>query len=238
MKKAKFFITTVFILVASVLAVVYSSCSSSTNCTNVVCLNGGSCSGGKCQCPAGFSGARCQTRANSAIMYTNNTYTPITINVNGTTKTIPAGTSAAFAGQYASQAVMTANTTGNSGSLANSNPSGLVGMTLNWSRTDSFPITDTLRIPLNVGPTYFFLRMQNNDPKNIIDFYVNISFPGPGEQVFQDVTIPNNGVVYDMGYYLAFSSSNVQVQTSDSRVIWKAVSLPFTNNQSCTISIP
>ncbi len=237
MKNVKLFFAIVFVLVAASVAIISSSCSSNS-CGSVVCLNGGSCSSGKCQCPTGFSGARCQTRANSAIMYTNNTFTPITIVVNGTSKTVPAGTSVAFAGQYASQAVMTASTSGNSGSLANSNPSGLVGLTLNWGRTDSFPITDTLRIPLDIGPTYFFLRMQNNDPKNIIDFYVNINFPGPNEEIFQDVTIPNNRVVYDMGYYLAFSSSNVQVQTSDSRVIWKAVTLPFTNNQSCTISIP
>jgi len=38
------------------------------SCEDVVCLNGGTCRGGRCQCPAGFSGARCETKWSDAIV--------------------------------------------------------------------------------------------------------------------------------------------------------------------------
>ncbi|MCX8111596.1 MAG: hypothetical protein N3E49_00140 [Bacteroidia bacterium] len=32
------------------------------SCEGVECLNGGSCRGGRCQCPAGFGGSRCEQK--------------------------------------------------------------------------------------------------------------------------------------------------------------------------------
>jgi hypothetical protein len=116
--------------------------------------------------------------------------------------------------------------------LGISSPGGIIGLEINWEISNPFPTRskDTLRVPLDVGATYFFLRMANTGSKNIINFYVNYQFSYG--QVYQDVTVPNNGVTYDLGYYLAYPYSNVQMQTSDSKVVWKAVSLPFISNQS------
>lgn len=214
--------------------VIFSSCTK-TSCSGITCQNGGTCSAGKCVCPTGFSGARCQTRASSAIQYKNNTYTPITIVVNGDTKTIPVGGVANFTGQFGTAALGTASTSGSASSLGISTPAGIIGLTINWAIDNTFPSTDTLRVPLDVGATYFFLRMANTGSTNIINYYVNVTFPY-GE-FYQDVTVPNTGTTYNLGYYLAYPSSNVQTQSSNSVVTWKPVTLPFTSNQSFTVTI-
>lgn len=44
-------------------AVVYTSCSKSTDaCDNIVCQHGGSCVKGICYCPTGYSGTYCEKR--------------------------------------------------------------------------------------------------------------------------------------------------------------------------------
>ncbi len=214
--------------------VIFSSCSK-TSCSNIICQNGGTCSDGKCSCPTGYSGSLCQTRAKSAIQYVNNTFTPITIAVNGTSQVIPVGGSVAYAGQYGLAATGTATTSGEATSLGVTADGGKIGLPINWSINNTFPITDTLRVPLDVGATYFFLKMSNTSSRNIINFYVNVAFPY-GEE-YQDVTVPNNGATYDLGYYLAYPSSNVQTQSSNSVINWRAISLPFTSNQSVTVNI-
>lgn len=215
--------------------VVFTACNKSS-CSNVVCLNGGTCSGGKCTCPTGFSGAFCQVQAQTGISYKNNSFTPVNISVNGNTQTIAPGASYTYKGGAGTLATGTASTTGSS-SLGISSPDGTIGLPISWSLSNTFPASDTLRVPLDVGSSYFFLRMVNNGAKNVINYYVNVNFPST-EEFFQDVTVPNDGKVHDLGYYLAYSSSNVQTQSADSKVVWKAVTLPLTNNQSFTVTIP
>ncbi len=234
MKNIKLFIITAIVMITGSGLLIFSSCSKTT-CGNLVCQNGGSCSDGKCVCPAGYSGNLCQTRANTAIQYRNNTFTPIAIVVNGNALTIPVGGTGSFTGPTGSSATGTASTAGAASQLGISTPGGIIGNTISWSIDNTFPSSDTLRVPLDVGATYFFLRMTNNSSKNIIDYYVNVGF-SYGE-FYQDVTVPNTGITYDLGYYLAYPSSNVQTQSSDSKINWKAVSLPFTNNQSFTATI-
>jgi hypothetical protein len=225
MKHTKLTVITAIIMATISGIVIFSSCSK-TSCGSIICQNGGTCSDGKCSCPTGYSGSLCQTRAKSAIQYVNNTFTPITIAVNG---------SVAYAGQYGLAATGTATTSAEATSLGVNADGGKIGLPINWSINNTFPITDTLRVPLDVGATYFFLKMSNTSSRNIINFYVNVAFPY-GE-VYQDVTIPNNGTTYDLGYYLAYPSSNVQTQSSNSVINWRAVSLPFTSNQSVTVNI-
>ncbi len=38
------------------------------SCEGVACLNGGTCRGGRCQCPPGFGGSRCETKWSDAIV--------------------------------------------------------------------------------------------------------------------------------------------------------------------------
>jgi len=237
MKNIKLFILTAMVMATCCVAAIFTSCTKSS-CTNMVCQNGGTCSGGNCQCPTGFSGSLCQLRATSAIQYINDTYTPISIAVNGNSQTIPVGGKVTFAGQYGIPATTLASTSGTAGSLGIDNAGAIIGLTINWSRVDSFPISDTLRIPLDVGATYFFLKLINTGTKNVIDYYVNYQFPY-GE-TYEDITVPNNSTTYNMGYYLAYANSNVQAQASNGttpQIIWRAVTLPFTSNQSFTATL-
>ncbi len=237
MKHTKLTVITAIIMATISGIVIFSSCSK-TSCGSIICQNGGTCSDGKCSCPTGYSGSLCQTRAKSAIQYVNNTFTPITIAVNGESKIIPVGSSVVYGGQYGLPASMNASTSGTSGSLGISTDEAKIGLTINWSQIDEFPISDTMRVPLDVGATYFFLKMKNTRSANILNYYVNVNFIDFTEAtVLEHITVPNSGTTYNMGYYLGYVGSNVQAQTSDSKVVWKAVSLPFTSNQSATITI-
>jgi hypothetical protein len=43
-------------------AIDYNETTKIRPCDNVICLNGGSCSDGYCQCPEGYEGVKCETR--------------------------------------------------------------------------------------------------------------------------------------------------------------------------------
>ncbi len=199
MKNIKLIVLTLMVSATFAGVVIFSACTK-TSCSNIVCKNGGTCSSGKCQCLAGYSGVYCQVAATTAISYKNNTFTPITIGVNGLTAIIPAGGSVAFRGSANAVASGSATTFGTANELGISTSGGIIGLTINWAINNTFPTSDTLKVPLDIGASYFFLRLKNSGTKNIIDFYVNVGF-SYGE-VYQDVTIPNDGNTYDMGYYL------------------------------------
>ncbi|HEY9176404.1 MAG TPA: calcium-binding EGF-like domain-containing protein, partial [Flavipsychrobacter sp.] len=52
---------TTIILLAIFATVTYTACKPD-NCKNITCLNGGSCSDGKCACPDGYTGSICETK--------------------------------------------------------------------------------------------------------------------------------------------------------------------------------
>ena len=235
MKKIKLVLFAALVTATFFSVVVFTACTKKASCSNIVCQNGGTCSNGSCTCPTGYSGVFCQIAALTGISYQNNTFTPITIVVNGAEQTIPVGGSYTYKGKVGTAATGTASTAGAASSLGISTPGGIIGLTINWSIDNTFPGKDTLRVPLDVGASYFFLRMANTSPKNIINYYVN--YQSAYGQFYQDVTVPNTGTMYDLGYYLAYTSSNVQTQSSNSKINWKAVSLPFTNNQVFEVTI-
>lgn len=65
------------ILVAAVLTtalfslIAYTACKRDA-CFNVVCLNLGACDGGKCTCPTGYEGIRCETLSRDKFIFTFN----------------------------------------------------------------------------------------------------------------------------------------------------------------------
>ena len=214
--------------------VVFTACNKTT-CSNILCRNGGTCSGGTCTCAPGYSGPVCATASSGVLVYQNNTFTPISIAVNGTSAIIAPGGTASFAGKYNTPAIGSASTSGAASSFGVTTSGGVLGLTIAWDINNTFPASDSQRVPLDVGATYFFLRLANKSAHNIIDYYVNINFTYGS--YYLDATIPNDGKTYDMGYYLAYSSSNVQTQSTSSSIFYSAVSLPFTSNQSATINI-
>jgi EGF domain-containing protein len=234
MKNTKAVLLMAFIVTSLFTAVIFTSCTKKS-CSNVICQNGGTCSGGTCTCPSGYYGTFCEAPITTYIRYKNNTFTPVTIVVGGVTAIIPKGGSYTVTGKYRTTATGTATTSGAASSLGISAGGGVIGLPINWDINNDFPAKDTLVQPLDVGATYFFLRMNNSGAKNIIDYYVNVQFSYG--QVYEDVTVPNDHNTYDLGYYLAYPGSNVQTQSSNSTIVWTAVTLQFTSNQTYTAMI-
>ncbi len=50
----------------------YLACTKTDPCANVVCINNGSCDGGKCVCPVGYEGPRCDTLSRDKFIFQYN----------------------------------------------------------------------------------------------------------------------------------------------------------------------
>ncbi len=220
MKHAKKVLLTAITTMLIFSAIIYSSCHKDP-CSGVNCLNGGSCSNGNCLCPSGFNGNRCQY---TSIVYYNNTYTPMYITINGSSATIPVGGSVEYDGLPGNHADGTAYTSGqtNSGSQ--------IGVQISWDLVDNFPSIGPLEVDINVSSDYFFLRIINYSPYNISQEYVN---SGLASQTLDNIFIPNDRNYYDMGYYKAWTNSNVYLYTASGSIKWLSDPIPldFTVNQ-------
>lgn len=62
MKSFRIIALSVLVTVCTFCAVMYSSCKKD-GCKGVTCLNMGTCTGGICSCPTGYTGVTCQTLA-------------------------------------------------------------------------------------------------------------------------------------------------------------------------------
>jgi hypothetical protein len=64
MKNLKSILLAGFLTVGAFSSAVFTSCNPDA-CKDVVCNNGGTCTDGTCACPAGYTGANCDTKANT-----------------------------------------------------------------------------------------------------------------------------------------------------------------------------
>jgi len=163
----------------------------------------------------------------TTITFVNPTYTTMDISFNGQTKTAAAGSSAVFSGTANSSATGTATTSGKTTSGTQ------VGSLLTWNISQAFPASGNLNYTLNAGPDYFFLKMKNQSSLGIQKVYVNY---GLVNQTVDNISVPNNGTVYNLGYYKAFSNSNVRAENGNNYWLWSTLSLPYINNQSITVT--
>ncbi|MCW3121634.1 MAG: toll/interleukin receptor protein [Flavipsychrobacter sp.] len=225
MKHSRKILLTALSVIMIFTAIVYSSCYRDP-CNGVYCQNGGACSRGTCLCPTGYTGAYCQYRAASTIAYYNNTYTPVYITINGKSATIPVGGSVEYDGTPGNYATGSAYT---SGQASNGYT---IGQTIYWDFNDYFPQGGIQTVDINVSPDYFFLKIQNYSRYYIDQGYVNYHL---SSQYFDNMYIPNDGYTYDIGYYEAYTNSNVRLETATGSHYWySGISLPFTYNQSYT----
>ena len=257
MKKTRFFLFTVLVTLMA-FATIYESCKKDP-CSGVACLNGGACSGGSCicasgytgyhcetkldpcagvtcynggycnlgscVCPPGYTGTYCETHTVSTLTYHNATFTPIYININGTGGTIPAGGDVTYSGAYGDVAAGTASTSGSTTSGTQ------VGLLISWTLSNTFPAGNQT-INLNVTSDYFFLKLKNNSVYNITQVYVN---HGLMSETLDNISVPNTGITYNIGYYRAWTNSNIYL-TAGSTYWSYNISLPFTTNQSYTFT--
>ena len=227
MKHTKLVIFTAVVTLCAFVAVISSSCHKD-KCSGVICQNGGACSNGSCVCPTGYSGNFCE---NSTIVYQNDTYTPISINVNGTATTIPVNGSISYVGVAGSNLNITNTHTTNT--PANG--------TYAWTdATDQFPsgsAAGVYTVYFDVDKSYFYLQLFNNDPYSITTLSVNVGY---SDVTTDYVNIPSyDGNTYGIGYYAGYTTTRIQTIFSDGGS-WSSGTfyIPYVTNATATVSVP
>ncbi len=162
----------------------------------------------------------------TTITLNNKAFTPISVSVAGVTGTIPVGQSISFSGPPGSSVSVSGSTSGQTTSGT------LVGLLLTWSFSTSFPDNGDNPSDMNVGVDYFFLKIVNLSSYSITKVYVNYNLV---PQTLDNIIIPPDGNTYNIGYYGAYSNSNVRLEGS-SGFWYNDISLPFTQNQSYTFT--
>ena len=230
MKQTKVIILTAVTSVVAFFAVMYTSCSKD-KCKGVSCQNGAtSCIGGTCQCPTGYYGNYCEL---SAIVIRNNTFTTLYVTVSGSSATVPVDSCLSFIGQSGSSASIYALTYGGTAT----NPR--VGDSVTWSKAVTFPTgggTDTEKVEINQN--YFYLKMKNTDAsQSVVAVYVNYMITGA--QTIDSVTIPHDGNVYGIGYYVTYPLTEVYVvfNNGNNWSVSPAINDTITNS-TVTVTVP
>lgn len=217
MKKVTYILTTICCILT------FASCNKSKDPTpdnqSNTSGNLGNTSGSGSTTGGGSTGGGTST---STITYINASFTSINITVNGVAKTIAVGGNVVYTGTPNAAATGTATTSGKTSSGT------IVGSTYTWTLNNTFPISGSLNNTLNVGGDMFFLKVKNISSKPITKLYVNY---GLVNQTLDNVTIANDSQVYGLGYYKAFSNSNVRGESGTNSWSWNSLNLPFTANQ-------
>jgi PKD repeat protein len=165
------------------------------------------------------------------ITFYNPVFTTIQVICNGVQQSIPAGGNVTYYSLPGTSVNYTASTYGATTSGTQ------VGLKLAWNGTITLT-GGTLSFYLNVPASYFFLSLTNNSAYNWIGLYVNY---GLVSQSYDAVQILNNGSKITLGYYYAFSNSNVRVYSSNGLLQWNwyngtNFTLPGTINQLITLT--
>jgi len=164
--------------------------------------------------------------ATTTLVYTNDTYTPIVITVNGASSTIPIAGSVSFTGTAGSTLTGTASTSGVTSTNA------VVGQVITWTVNQVFPTSGSTTETLDVNSQYFFLKVYNGSIYDVDGVYVNYDLL---PQTYDAITFGPG--TYNIGYYQAYTNSNVRCIASNG-LYWQAnTTLPFTQNQEYIFSL-
>ena len=167
------------------------------------------------------------------IIFRNNLYTDIAITLVGEgSDVIAPGDSVIFTlSENPGTFSYTAET---SGETAGGTQIGLL-ITWNYSNIDVSTL-EFKRINLILTSAYFFMRMQNTGAHTLSPIYVNY---GLTDQTMDNISIPNNSVLYNIGYYRAYSNTQVRGYWTGTSTYayWDQgthFTFPGTNNQMVT----
>jgi hypothetical protein len=175
----------------------------------------------------GSSGGSGGSNPSSTITVQNNSLTPAAVTISGQTQTAAAGGTVVFTGTPNASVTATATTSGTT------NTGTQVGLQIAWSFTAAFPAAGSnFNEALNVGSNYFFLKLVNTSAYQLLKVYVNY---GLTAQTLDNITVQNDGNTYNIGYYQAYSNSNVRAENGNIYWQWQTLNLPFTTNQSTTL---
>jgi len=164
------------------------------------------------------------------LSFRNSTYTDITLTVGGQpTVTLHVGTVLTYT--YPGKPSSVAFTGSTSGKT---NQGSLVGLLMGWNDTYWSGSVRDDTVDLVIHGTYFFIKMKNCG-STINDFYVNV---GTVAQTRDLISIPGDCVVRSLGYYNAYTNTEVQAYHTGGYSYWIQgvhFTLPFTDNQSVTL---
>jgi PKD repeat protein len=171
-----------------------------------------------------------------SVKFHNPLFTDISVTVTGSwyyqTATIEPGDSYSFADlQYGAEISYSAKTSGKTSSGQQ------LGLEISWSE-NSIVLEEVLDIELSAGSTYFFLNITNSGSGSLNNLWVNY---GLSTQMYDNILLPNDGNKYKIGYYKAFSNSNVRMyfqSNPSSYVYWDQgthFNLSWTDNQQANL---
>jgi len=82
--------------------------------------------------------------------------------------------------------------------------------------------------------SHFFLRLRNAGVSTLQPLYVNY---GSTAQTVDNIVIPPDGVLYNIGYYRGFTSTEVRAysQSAPTTYVSWSLNLPFVSNQSVSL---
>jgi len=163
------------------------------------------------------------------VTFYNPTYTIIYVSLNGTTQAIYTGSSVTFYSVPGSSASYYAYTNGKTTSGSQ------VGLLIEWSNTISLP-GGSLSYNLIITNDYFFLYIKNDGTHTLTPIYVNY---GAWNETIDYVLVPANGIKYRLGYYRAYSNTEVRGYYDDAPsyyTYWYNLNFPWTENQSVELN--
>jgi len=142
-----------------------------------------------------------------AIWFKNNTLTPVYIELDGNLTKIAVGDSAEYRAKNKYHLQTKAST------YVLKGDGGVLGQNLEWHIDTTINSWHNITYPLQIGPDYFLLKMINNSPENMI--YLKVSSGQTDYSYSFDVTIPNDGRTYNLGYYRTLSDLSVIARNGD-----------------------
>ncbi|MEI8280522.1 MAG: hypothetical protein WCG87_12235, partial [Bacteroidota bacterium] len=168
-------------------------------------------------------GSHCEK---SSIYFKNNAYTSIKVTINYSTVVVKSNDSVRFDGVIGSTITGTAYTYPYSDTFYHT--SGVY----HWNISSTCPSSGSISVPLDVDSSYFCLIINNynvGSSASIYEEYVNYGLASQTkDSVYVSATNPYNIVI---GYYRAFSNSNVKVNRRSDTSIIQNITLSGTKNQ-------
>lgn len=219
--------TSIYFFATFLFLLIFASCNKSKDPTPDSQTNTSGSSGSSGSGSTSGGGSTGGGTSTSTITYVNASFTAINITVNGAAKTIAAGSNVVYTGTPNAAATGIASTSGKTTSGT------IVGNTISWALSNVFPASGNSTSTLNVGGDSFFLKVKNTSSKPITKLYVNY---GLTNQTLDNVTIANDSQAYGLGYYKAYSNSNVRAENATTYWSWNSFGLTAAQNQSVTVT--
>jgi hypothetical protein len=156
------------------------------------------------------------------IEFRNNSATPVYIDLDGKTDTIRALSSFNYKGRKNSRVKTNAYT------YWTNTEHSILGRKMEWNIDTVVHADGNFTYPLNVGSGYFLLKVINTSNANIN--YITVNSDDPGEKDGINIKIPNDGVVYFIGYFKILNDTKIEIYNANNYY------LKWTNGSNLTFN--